>query len=82
MAQQKEARKFDKNKILTCVTADQAKVGSRGYFGDNLHGIKRRFETDTWENLAEVYDEYCDVRFKSESGSKWALFYPIEEKVE
>ena len=29
---------FDKADVLTCITADKAVVGTKGYFGDCLQG--------------------------------------------
>ena len=34
---------FDKSKILTVVTADQARVGQEGWFGETLSALDKRF---------------------------------------
>lgn len=73
-----EKREFDTDKILTCVTADKAKVGMKGYFGDDLVQLKINFKDKTIRELEEVYGEHCSCRFAAKNG-KYALFYPIEE---
>lgn len=73
-----EKREFDPDKILTCVTADKAKVGMRGYFADNLVGLETRFEEKDIRTLTEIKDESYGIRFREKIDS-WALFYPIDE---
>lgn len=31
---------FDKNKVFTAINADEVKVGSKGFFGDTISGLK------------------------------------------
>lgn len=71
-------RKFDPNKVLTCVTADKAKVGMKGYFGDDLAELKCNFKNNYFHKLLFVNEEYYAYRFKSEIND-YALFYPIDE---
>jgi hypothetical protein len=71
-------RKFDPDKILTCVTADKAMVGTKGYFGDDLAELKCNFKNNYVHVLLYVNEEYHAYRFKSEVND-YALFYPIEE---
>lgn len=73
-----EKREFDPDKILTCVTADKAKVGMRGYFADNLVGLEECFEEKDIRTLTEIKDESYGIRFREKIDS-WALFYPIDE---
>ena len=75
-----EKREFDKSKVLTCVTADQAKVGMKGYFGDSLAFLKTEFENRKQiSELVEILDEKCMCRFRQSDGLIYSLFYPIEE---
>ena len=75
---------FDINKILTCVTADKAKVGMRGYFADNLADLKSRFKNNEVYELEQVQDISYGYRFQIDNGFAidgihYALFYPIDE---
>lgn len=74
----KGPRVFDKSKILTCVTADKAKVGMKGYFADDLALLEFNFYKNELYELSEIYDENCTYRFKDDIND-YALFYPIEE---
>lgn len=74
-------RKFDTSKILTAVTADKAKVGMKGYFGDDLTGLKTNFEKKIIYELSGVYEENCTYRFDTIHNMEYALFYPIDEEV-
>lgn len=71
-------REFDTDKILTCITADKAKVGMRGYFGDTITLLKERFQ-DKPHLLTEIRDEDFAHRFVNENNTNFSLFYPIEE---
>jgi hypothetical protein len=73
-------RKFDPDKILTCVTADKAKVGMRGYFGITIRHIKDNIEKGKIDVLSNVEDntEYLSP-FKREDSEHFPLFYPIDE---
>lgn len=73
-----EKREFDPDKILTCVTADKAKVGMHGYFADNLVGLEACFEEKDIRTLTEIKDESYGIRFREKIDS-WALFYPLDE---
>lgn len=74
-----EKRVFDKSKILTCVTADQAKVGMKGYFGDSIKYLREYFDENNIAELKSIRDEtYCE-RFESKENIYWCLFYPIDE---
>ena len=73
-----EKREFDIDKILTCVTADKAKVGMRGYFGDTITLLKERFQ-DKPHLLTEIRDEDFAHRFVNEYNTNFSLFYPVDE---
>ena len=71
---------FDKNKILTVVTADQAKVGQKGWFDDTLVGLKKKVSNSQPQKLIMFQpDVICNAVFLSESGLPWGLFYPAPE---
>lgn len=80
-----EKREFDKSKILTCVTADQAKVGMCGYFGNSINEVKDNFirknsfvlETIN-ENIGCYVFDYTD----QDLTFSYPLFYPIDEEEE
>ncbi len=56
-------KKFDINKILTCVTADKAKVGMRGYFADDLSELKINFNSNALYKLLSIHSEGYIYRF-------------------
>jgi hypothetical protein len=71
---------FDKSKILTGVTADQAKVGQKGWFGDSLEQLKEQVEHCNPDELVAVWDESWMFRFEEKSSkSRRQLFYPVPE---
>ena len=79
LRQNRKKREFDTNKVLTCVTANQAKVGMKGYFGDSLSFLKTMFKRHKISELIEISDETNWCRFRSSDDILYALFYPIEE---
>lgn len=79
LRQNRKKREFDPDKILTCVTADKAKVGMRGYFADNISTLKQFFENNNVYELKRVLDEDTLYRFESSNYIAYALFYPIDE---
>jgi|GEM_PF-4730636 len=57
---------FDKSKILTVVTADQAKVGDLGWFGDTLPFLKGRVGNEEPMRLGQIVgggtvSSFCDL---------------------
>lgn len=73
-------RIFDPSKILTCVTADQAKVGMKGYFADDLAELKIKFNHNAFCELSIIHGERYTHRFENKIGN-YALFYPIAEEL-
>jgi hypothetical protein len=70
---------FDKSRILTVVTADQAKVGQKGWFGETPSALEKRVEKEP----PKVLESVClsgDRRyiFRTNDDS-WSLFYPAPE---
>ena len=78
LRQNRNRRVFDPDKVLTCATADRAKVGMRGYFSNNLALLKDYFKKKKIYELSEVYAENYPRRFIAEN-IEYALFYPIDE---
>lgn len=80
LRQNRKKREFDPDKILTCVTADKAKVGMKGYFADTLLSLRSRVENNEQiSELIEILDEASMCRFKNNEHIKYFLFYPIDE---
>lgn len=77
--------RFDKSKVYTALNADEVKVGSKGFFADNLECLQMRVEA---HNVADIH-ELVGVntpdhmyRFCSDdSDIKYVLFYPVEEEL-
>lgn len=71
---------FDKSKILTVVTADQAKVGQKGWFDNTLAGLKKKVVNSQPQRLIGVQsDVTCSAVFIGEPGLALGLFYPAPE---
>ena len=82
--EQEMANLFDTKDLLTVATVDQAEVGTKGYFGDNLSNLIERVKLGRVEILADVIPDvtYC---FKSNNNLHHAFFLPadkVKEKVE
>lgn len=71
---------FDVKDLLTVATADQAEVGTKGYFGDNLSNLIERVKLGKVETLIDVIPDvtYC---FQSNNDLHYVFFLP-EDKVE
>lgn len=74
---------FDTKDLLTVATVEQAEVGTKGYFGDNLSNLIERVKLGKVETLTDVIPDvtYC---FRSNSELHYIFFLPadrIEEKV-
>lgn len=80
--------KFDESKIYTLVTADKVKIGSKGFFSDNLRDLKNIVEQERSERYGKITgikDNSYTARFqiKVEGNYNYGLFYLVEEpKVE
>ena len=71
--------KFDKSKILTCVTADQARVGQKGWFEDNVEYLKEQVKKESPSILLEINSTFGEA-FIKKGGMSWLLFYPAPEQ--
>lgn len=71
---------FDKSKVLTSVTADQAKVGQKGWIGLTLSDLKYCFgKEDKKITLLSIRGENVTTRFVSDKYGAELLFYPAPE---
>jgi hypothetical protein len=70
--------KFDKSKILTVVTADQAKVGQKGWFAILPKHIQQNMSGSQPSVLGSI-DLDSSSPFTMRSGYAWPLFYPAPE---
>ena len=70
---------FDTKDLLTVATVEQAKVGTKGYFGDNLSNLIERVRQGKVETLTDVMpnEAYC---FGVDEDSYYIFFLP-EKKV-
>lgn len=81
LRQNRKKRGFDPNNVLTCVTADKAKVGTRGCFADNLATLREEFAQKNIYTLTRTFSEGICGRFEADNYLNWMLFYPIDEEV-
>lgn len=77
--------KFDKSRIYTVVNADEIKLGSEGYFADNIYYLQQAVQHDDKERFGKVVD-IKDIgtgfRFVADNGLCFSLFYFIEVQEE
>lgn len=74
---------FDTKDLLTVATVEQAEVGTKGYFGDNLSNLIERVRQGKVETLTDVIPDvtYC---FESNNDLHYVFFLPsgkVKEKV-
>ena len=70
---------FDKSKILTVVTADQAKVGQKGWFAILPEYIKESMSGGQEPSVLSNIDLDSPSPFTREGRYEWPLFYPAPE---
>ena len=75
---------FDSKDILTVATVDQAVVGTKGFFGDNLSTLIEKVRLGGVETLTDVTPDvtYC---FESNNDLNYMFFLPadrVKNKVE
>ena len=70
---------FDKSRILTVVTADQAKVGQKGWFGETLSSLEKRIEKEPPKVLERVWLSGDKRYIFMTTNDSWSLFYPAPE---
>ena len=70
---------FDKSKILTVVTADQAKVGQKGWFSSNIENLAYLVREEQPKELLGFNSNNAVHAFRT-SFQNHALFYPAPEQ--
>lgn len=72
---------FDKSKVYTVLNATKVKIGSRGYFAENLKSLRDAVEENIqYGEIREIKDESFAGRFRTKGdGCCYSLFYLIEE---
>lgn len=73
---------FDKANVFTALNADEARVGSKGYFSDCLGQLKELVSNNSLNNYGEltaVHYDYKFNRFEMNNTLDWLLFYLVKE---
>lgn len=76
---------FDKSRIYTAVNADEVKLGSVGYFADNIYSLQQAVQHNDKECFGKVdciRGTDTGFRFVADNGACFSLFYFIEEQEE
>lgn len=73
---------FDKSRILTCVTVEQARVGTRGFFGNTVNEVKKNFYEHNAFELARIDDGvgYHVFEYDDDVTYTFPLFYPEDSE--
>lgn len=74
---------FDKSRIYTVVNADEIKLGSTGYFADNIYSLQQAVQHNDKEcfgKVEDIKDIGTGFRFVADNGACFSLFYFIEEQ--
>ena len=74
--------KFDKSRIYTMVNADEVKLGSVGYFADNIYFLQqavRHNEKGYFGKVECIKGISTGFRFVADNGICFSLFYLVEE---
>lgn len=75
---------FDKSKVFTALNADEVKLGSKGYYADNLNTLKERVGNND-QSYYGVITDITDARktYRFQTGKIcYNLFYLVEEPQE
>lgn len=72
--------KFHVENAYSAINADEVKVGSLGFFADNLESLVREVcnENATPTRLVGLNPRCASTRFMSSTDSSWVLFYLVE----
>ena len=76
---------FDKSKVYTLLNADEVKIGSEGYFADNLDDLKDMVERERVEycgKIDSIEAESYSCRFHKKDKYCYGLFYLVKEPEE
>lgn len=76
---------FDESKVYTPINADKVKIGSKGYYADDLKTLKERVNSHSrrWRGeVDKIYDTDSTYRFAIKNNTRFILFYLVEEPEE
>lgn len=76
---------FDKSRIYTMVNADEIKLGSEGYFADNIYYLQQAVQHDNigtgyFGKIVDIKDIGTGFRFVADNDLCFSLFYFIKEQ--
>jgi len=80
--------KFDKTKVYTALSADEVKIGSIGFVGDTMFGLREKVaggpEKYSLVEIVGINDDNLSSRFivQNDGYQTWQLFYFVEEPEE
>lgn len=75
--------KFDETRVYSICNADEVKIGSKGFFADNISDLKKKVnEGHEPLFLTKIYGEEAAARFSISPVSSYILFYLVEEPKE
>lgn len=70
---------FDESNVFSAVNADKVKVGSKGYFADDIQCLKQLVGANSSIRVLEKIEEEDAVcRFMADNGHTFNLFYLVE----
>lgn len=73
--------KFDVNKVFVSLSADDVKIGSKGYYADSLLNLKTRVEHEdklAYGEVTRIHDKDCLYRFRIDNIIDKVFFYLVE----
>ena len=76
---------FYVDKVFMSLSADDVKIGSKGYCADSLVDLKTRVENEdklAYGEVTRIHDKYCLYRFRIDNIIDKAFFYLVEEFTE
>lgn len=71
---------FDKNKVISYLCLNEADVGKKYYFSDNLYELKLAVENEHASRIGKL-DSVVDGEepFQKDNNQYWGFIYPYEE---
>ena len=76
---------FYVDKVFVSLSADDVKIGSKGYYADSLAELKTRVENEdrlAYGEVTRIHDKDCLYRFRIDNIIDTAFFYLAEEFTE
>ena len=72
--------KFNKSRVFTALNAEEAKIGIKGFFADDLESLKTAVTKGTdISTLRKINATDCTYTFENDGPYAWIFFYPAEE---